>query len=87
MDPWAHFCNAYVLDRNGNRIDRRNVEDIFVPLYDHQIPPGAADVVHYRLRVPEGLRRARHADGADSTTASSTPTYLRQVQGDGVHPQ
>ena len=56
VDPWAHFVNAYVLDREGNRIDRRNPEDIFVPLYDHQIPPGAADVVHYRLRVPDDAR-------------------------------
>ena len=51
VDPWSHFVNAYVLDRHGQRIERRNVQDIFVPLYDHQIPPGAADVVHYRLEV------------------------------------
>lgn len=56
VDAWAHFVNAYVLDRHGRRIDRRNVQDIFVPLYDHQIPPGAADVVHYRLQVPESAR-------------------------------
>lgn len=52
VDPWSHFVNAYVLDREGNRIDRRNAQDIFVPLYNHQIPPGAADVVHYKLTVP-----------------------------------
>jgi hypothetical protein len=52
VDPWSYFVNAYVLDRQGNRIDRRNPQDIFVPLYNHQIPPGAADVVHYRLDVP-----------------------------------
>ena len=55
VDPWSHFINAYVLDREGNRIERRNPEDIFVPLYNHQIPPGAADVVHYRLAVPESI--------------------------------
>ncbi len=53
VDPWSHFVNAYVLDREGNRIDRRNAEDIFIALYDHQIPPGAADAVHYLLEVPE----------------------------------
>lgn len=53
VDPWSHFVNVYMLDREGRRIDRRNVEDIFTPLYNHQIPPGAADVVHYRLDVPE----------------------------------
>ncbi len=52
VDSWAHFVNGYILDRDGNRIDRRNAQDIFVPLYDNQIPPGAADVIRYRLEVP-----------------------------------
>lgn len=52
VDPWSHFLNAYVIDRDGNRIDRRNAEDIFVKLYDNQIGPGSADVVLYRLVVP-----------------------------------
>jgi hypothetical protein len=52
VDPWAHFVNAFVIDREGKRIDRRNAEDIFVPLYNNQIPPGAAGVVHYRFNVP-----------------------------------
>ena len=54
LDPWAHLVNAWVIDRSGQRIDRRNAEDIFTKLYDHQIPPGAADVVFYRFRVPQG---------------------------------
>ncbi len=58
VDPWSHFLNAWVLDREGRRIDRRNAQDIFVPLYDHQIGPGAADVIHYRLNVPPDLRGA-----------------------------
>jgi tetratricopeptide (TPR) repeat protein len=53
VDPWSHFVNVYMLDRNGNRIDRRNPQDIFTPLYNHQIPPGAAQVVHYEFAVPE----------------------------------
>lgn len=52
VDPWSHFVNAFVIDREGNRIDRRNPEDIFVPLYNNQIPPGAGQVVHYRMAVP-----------------------------------
>jgi len=55
VDPWSHFVNAYVLDREGRRIDRRNAQDIFVPLYSHQIPPGAADSVHLRFEVPAGV--------------------------------
>ena len=53
VDPWAHFVNAFVIDRSGKRIDRRNVESIFTQLYDNQISPGAADVVHYLLSVPD----------------------------------
>jgi len=52
VDPWSHFVNAFVLDRDGNRIERRDPQNIFVPLYNHQIPPGAADVVHYLLELP-----------------------------------
>lgn len=52
VDPWSHFINVFMLDRNGNRIDRRNPQDIFVPLYNNQIPPGAAQTVHYGLTLP-----------------------------------
>jgi hypothetical protein len=55
VDPWSHYVNAFVIDRDGNRINRRNAQDIFVPLYNNQIPPGAADVVHYRLEVPRDV--------------------------------
>lgn len=53
VDPWSKFLNVFMLDRAGNRIDRRNPQDIFVPLYNNQIPPGAGDVTHYLLHVPE----------------------------------
>ncbi len=56
VDPWAYFLNAYVLDRHGNRIDRRNAQDIFVALYNHQLPPGAAAVAHFALEVPAETR-------------------------------
>jgi hypothetical protein len=56
VDPWAHFLNVYMLDRDGNRIDRRNPQDIFTPLYNHQIPPGAGQVVHYEFVVPENQK-------------------------------
>src|SRR5262245_8997065 len=55
VDRWTHFVNVLMLDRKGNRINRRNPEDIFTPLYNHQIPPGAAQVVHYTLKVPKDL--------------------------------
>jgi hypothetical protein len=55
VDPWSHFVNVFMIDREGNRIDRRNPQDIFVPLYDNQIPPGAAQTVHYALDLPPDL--------------------------------
>jgi tetratricopeptide (TPR) repeat protein len=55
VDPWSHFVNVYMLDKDGNRIDRRNPQDIFTPLYNNQIPPGAGFVVHYAFTVPEDL--------------------------------
>lgn len=55
VDPWSHFVNVYMLDKDGNRIDRRNPQDIFTPLYNNQIPPGAGFVVHYEFTVPEGV--------------------------------
>ena len=53
VDPWAHFVNSFVVDRSGNRINRRNAHDIFTPLYSHQIPPGAGQSIHYSLTIPE----------------------------------
>jgi len=56
VDEWAHFLNVLMLDRHGQRVNRRNAQDIFTPLYNHQIPPGAGQVVHYELRVPPDVR-------------------------------
>ncbi|RLT15628.1 MAG: hypothetical protein DWI24_00920 [Planctomycetota bacterium] len=56
VDPLAHFINIYMLDREGNRIDRRNPQDIFVPLYNKQVPPGAGQIVHFELEVPADLK-------------------------------
>jgi len=55
VDEWSHFINVLMLDREGNRINRRNPQDIFTPLYDKQIPPGAAAVLHYRVDVPSNV--------------------------------
>lgn len=55
VDPWSHFVNVLMLDRAGNRIERRNPQDIFTPLYNHQLGPGTGQVVHYRLDVPRDV--------------------------------
>jgi hypothetical protein len=56
VDPWSHFVNNFMLDRDGNRVDRRNAQDIFVPLYVHQIPPGAGQTVHYSFTMPNEVK-------------------------------
>ena len=56
VDPWSHFINVFMLDKDGNRIDRRNPQDIFTPLYNNQIPPGAAATVHYGLSLPPDVK-------------------------------
>ncbi len=53
VDSWSHFVNTFMLDRDGNRINRRNAQNIFTPLYSHQMPPGAGQSVHYKLTVPD----------------------------------
>ena len=55
VDPYAHFINVFMLDKDGNRIDRRNPQDIFTPLYNHQVPPGAGQVAHYEFAVPDDI--------------------------------
>lgn len=55
VDPQSHFINGFLIDRHGSRINRRNAQDIFVKVFDHQIPPGAGQSIHYALKVPPGL--------------------------------
>ena len=81
VDPWSHFINVYMLDREGARIDRRNAEDIFVPLYDHQIPPGAGDVIHYRLAVPRAGAATSLTVEASLRYRKFDTKYLRYIYG------
>ncbi|MBV9745611.1 MAG: tetratricopeptide repeat protein [Acidobacteriia bacterium] len=52
VDSGAHFYRSYQLDGAGNPINKRNAWQARSVLYVHQIPPGAADVAHYRMRIP-----------------------------------
>jgi tetratricopeptide (TPR) repeat protein len=85
VDEWAHFVNVLMLDRHGNRIDRRNPQDIFTPLYDHQIPPGAAQVVHYLLKVPPDASAPVEL-AARLRYRKFDYTYLEKVYGQGKVP-
>lgn len=81
VDPWSHFVNAYVIDRDGNRIDERNAEDIFVKLYDNQIGPGSAKVVHYVLDIPAHVSGTLLFEARLNYRKFDT-TYVRAFEGD-----
>ncbi|MCE2883996.1 MAG: tetratricopeptide repeat protein [Planctomycetaceae bacterium] len=81
LDPWSRKYNAFVIDRDGNRIDRRNPQDIFLPLYNNQIPPGAGDVTHFVLSVPEDAGAPIRLESEVRYRKFDT-TYLRYVFGE-----
>ncbi|MGA1468348.1 MAG: multiheme c-type cytochrome, partial [Phycisphaerales bacterium] len=83
VDPWSRFYNIFMLDREGYRIDRRNPQDIFTPLYDHQIPPGAGDVTHLAFTVPADAVSPITIDAAVRYRKFDTH-YLRMFTGDAA---
>ncbi len=86
VDPYAHFINVYMLDRHGNRIDRRNPQDIFVPLYNKQIPPGAGQVVHFGLDVPKDVKGPITLE-AKVNYRKFDRTYMNFIFGPGKGPE
>jgi tetratricopeptide (TPR) repeat protein len=56
VEEGAHFYRAYQLDGYGNPIDKRNAWQGRSVLYVRNIQPGAADVAHFRVRVPKDAR-------------------------------
>ena len=52
VEEGAHFYRSYLLDGDGNPINKRNAWQARSLLYVRLIPPGAADVAHYRLAIP-----------------------------------
>jgi tetratricopeptide (TPR) repeat protein len=56
VEKGAHFYRSYQLDGEGNPINKRNAWQTRSVLYVRLIPPGAADVAHYRVKIPKGAR-------------------------------
>ena len=52
VDPGAHFYRSLQVDEHGNPINKRNAWATRAVVYVRLIPPGAADTIHYRLKVP-----------------------------------
>jgi tetratricopeptide (TPR) repeat protein len=63
VEKGAHFYRSYMLDAEGNPINKRNAWQARSVLYVRLIPPGAADAAHYLLRIP------RDAQGPVTITA------------------
>ncbi len=53
VEKGAHFYRSLMVDAKGNLINKRNAWAARALVYVRLIPPGAADTVHYRFRVPE----------------------------------
>jgi len=60
VESGAHFYRSYQLDGQANPINKRNAWQTRSLLYVRLIPPGAADVAHYRVRIPKGARGPIH---------------------------
>jgi tetratricopeptide (TPR) repeat protein len=56
VEKGAHFYRAYVIDGDGNRINKRNLWQGRSVLYARAIPPGAADTVHYLVDIPKDAK-------------------------------
>jgi tetratricopeptide (TPR) repeat protein len=56
VEEGAHFYRSLQLDGKGNPIDKRNAWQARSVQYVRLIPPGAADVAHYRVKIPPDAR-------------------------------
>ena len=52
VERGAHFYKSFQIDGEGNPINKRNAWQARSTLYVRLIPPGAADVAHFRVRIP-----------------------------------
>jgi tetratricopeptide (TPR) repeat protein len=53
VERGAHFYKSFQLDGDGNPINKRNGWQTRSVLYVRLIAPGAADVAHYRVKIPK----------------------------------
>ncbi|MBI3477675.1 MAG: tetratricopeptide repeat protein [Acidobacteria bacterium] len=52
VEKGAHFYRSLQVDAHGNRINKRNAWATRSVVYVRLIPPGAADTVHFRMKIP-----------------------------------
>jgi tetratricopeptide (TPR) repeat protein len=56
VEKGAHFYRSFLLDAEGNHINKRNAWQARSLLYARLIPPGAADVAHFRIQIPKDAK-------------------------------
>lgn len=69
VDPGAHFYRSLQLDAHGNPINKRNAWMTRSVAYVRLVPPGAADTIHYRLKIP--------SDAGDRLTLRARVNYRK----------
>ena len=69
VEPGAHRYHVALIDSHGNAINKRNAWAARALVYARAIPPGAADTVHFRLKVP--------ADCGDKITLQARLNYRK----------
>jgi Tfp pilus assembly protein PilF len=52
VEKGAHFYRSLQVDGHGNPINKRNAWATRSVVYVRLIPPGAADTVHFRMKIP-----------------------------------
>jgi Flp pilus assembly protein TadD len=53
VEKGAHFYRSVMVDAKGNWINKRNAWATRALVYVRLVPPGAADTIHYRMKLPE----------------------------------
>jgi tetratricopeptide (TPR) repeat protein len=56
VESGAHFYRSLQLDERGNVINKRNAWSARSVAYVRLIPPGAADTIHYRMKIPDDAK-------------------------------
>jgi tetratricopeptide (TPR) repeat protein len=70
VEKGAHFYRSLQIDAHGNPINKRNAWATRSVVYVRLIPPGAADTVHFRMKIPSG-------SGAGKITLTSRLLYRK----------
>jgi len=89
VEKGAHFYRSLQIDEHGNPINKRNAWATRAVVYVRLIPPGAADTVHYRVRIPEnaGNKITLHARLCYRKFAWWGTQFSFVGQSDAAHPE